>query len=229
MLPVEPKLGKMLIFGAIFNCLDPILTIVSGLSVRDPFLTPFDKKDLAESAKLQFSCRDYSDHLALVRAYEGWREAERDRNGYDYCWKNFLSVQTLKAIDSLRRQFLFLLRDTGLVDENMTACNKWSRDENLVRAVICAGLYPGVSSVVNKEKSISLKTMEDGQVMLYSSSVNGKETKIPFPWLVFNEKVKVNSVFLRDSTAISDSILLLFGGNIKQGGLVSSFELLICC
>jgi hypothetical protein len=103
---------------------------------------------LAESAKLQFSCRDYSDHLALVRAYEGWREAERDRAGYDYCWKNFLSVQTLKAIDSLRRQFLFLLKDTGLVDENMTLCNKWSRDENLVRAVICAGLYPGVSSVV---------------------------------------------------------------------------------
>ncbi|GJN37669.1 hypothetical protein PR202_gb26649 [Eleusine coracana subsp. coracana] len=202
MLPVEPKLGKMLIFGAIFNCLDPILTIVSGLSVRDPFLTPFDKKDLAESAKLQFSCRDYSDHLALVRAYEGWREAERDRAGYDYCWKNFLSAQTLKAIDSLRRQFVNLLKDTGLVDENMTLCNKWSRDENLVRAVICAGLYPGVSSVVNKEKSISLKTMEDGQVMLYSSSVNGKEAKIPFPWLVFNEKVKVNSVFLRDSTAI---------------------------
>ncbi|CAO2193358.1 unnamed protein product [Urochloa humidicola] len=226
MLPVEPKLGKMLIFGAIFNCLDPILTIVSGLSVRDPFLTPFDKKDLAESAKLQFSCRDYSDHLALVRAYEGWREAERDRAGYDYCWKNFLSVQTLKAIDSLRRQFLFLLKDTGLIDENMTLCNKWSRDENLVRAVICAGLYPGVSSVLNKEKSISLKTMEDGQVMLYSSSVNGKEAKIPFPWLVFNEKVKVNSVFLRDSTAISDSILLLFGGNIKQGGLDGHLKML---
>ena len=60
----------------------------------------------------------------------------------------------------------------------------------------------------------------------FQSSVNGKEAKIPFPWLVFNEKVKVNSVFLRDSTAISDSILLLFGGNIQQGGLVSSFSLL---
>uniref|UniRef100_A0A453DRY4 RNA helicase n=2 Tax=Aegilops tauschii subsp. strangulata TaxID=200361 RepID=A0A453DRY4_AEGTS len=226
MLPVEPKLGKMLIFGAIFNCLDPILTIVAGLSVRDPFMTPFDKKDLAESAKLQFSCRDYSDHLAIVRAYDGWREAERDRNGYDYCWRNFLSAQTLKALDSLRRQFLFLLKDTGLIDENMTMCNKWSRDENLVRAIICAGLYPGVSSVVNKEKSVSLKTMEDGQVMLYSSSVNGKEAKIPFPWLVFNEKVKVNSVFLRDSTAISDSILLLFGGNIQQGGLDGHLKML---
>ena len=36
----------------------------------------------------------------------------------------------------------------------------------------------------------------------------------------------MNSVFLRDSTAISDSILLLFGGCIKQGGLVCSFALL---
>lgn len=48
MLPVEPKLGKMLLLGAILNCLDPILTVVSGLSVRDPFLTPFDKKDVSK-------------------------------------------------------------------------------------------------------------------------------------------------------------------------------------
>lgn len=48
MLPVDPKLGKMLILGAILNCLDPILTVVSGLSVRDPFLTPFEKKDVSQ-------------------------------------------------------------------------------------------------------------------------------------------------------------------------------------
>ncbi|XLT53051.1 hypothetical protein HN873_045655, partial [Arachis hypogaea] len=71
----------------------------------------------------------------------------------------------------------------------------------------------------NKDKSIALKTMEDGQVLLYGNSVNGSVPKIPYPWLVFNEKVKVNAVFLRDSTGISDSVLLLFGGNISRGGL----------
>ncbi|KAJ6759888.1 ATP-DEPENDENT RNA HELICASE [Salix purpurea] len=81
-LPVEPKLGKMLILGTIFNCLDPIMTVVAGLSVRDPFLIPFDKKDLAESAKAQFSARDCSDHIALVRAYNGWKDAERQQSGY---------------------------------------------------------------------------------------------------------------------------------------------------
>ena len=40
---------------------------------------------------------------------------------------------------------------------------------------------------------------------------------------MFNEKVKVNAVFLRDSTGISDSVLLLFGGNVSRGGLVNSY------
>lgn len=226
MLPVEPKLGKMLILGAIFNCLDPIMTVVAGLSVRDPFLMPFDKKDLAESAKAQFSARDYSDHLALVRAYDGWKDAERQESGYEYCWKNFLSAQTLRAIDSLRRQFFSLLKDSSLVDQMTENRNTWSHDEHLIRAVICAGLFPGVCSVVNKEKSIALKTMEDGQVLLYSNSVNANVPKIPFPWLVFNEKVKVNSVFLRDSTGVSDSVLLLFGGKISRGGLDGHLKML---
>ncbi|KAG4910185.1 hypothetical protein JHK87_056301 [Glycine soja] len=225
MLPMEPKLGKMLILGAIFNCLDPILTVVAGLSVRDPFLTPLDKRDLAEEAKSQF-CGAYSDHLALVRAYEGWRDAEMDLGGYEYCWKNFLSSQSMKAIDALRREFICLVKDIGLVDSNTASCNEWSSDVNLIRAIICYGLYPGICSVVHNEKSFSLKTMEDGQVLLYSNSVNAQETKIPYPWLVFNEKIKVNSVFLRDSTAVSDSVVLLFGGSLLKGDTDNHLKML---
>lgn len=59
--------------------------------------------------------------------------------------------------------------------------------------------------------------------------MNAEVPKIPYPWLVFNEKVKVNAVFLRDSTGVSDSILLLFGGNISRGGLVSYSKLLYLC
>ncbi|KAK4778731.1 hypothetical protein SAY86_006259 [Trapa natans] len=226
MLPVEPKLGKMLIYGAIFNCLDPIMTVVAGLSVRDPFVMPLDKKELAESAKAEFSGNGYSDHLVLVRAYEGWREAESQRGGYEYCWRNYLSAQTMRAIDSLRKQFYSLLKETGLVSCSDKNVSSWAHDEYLVRSIICAGLFPGVCSVVNKSRSVSLKTMEDGRVLLYSNSVNGAAPKIPYPWLVFNEKVKVNSVFLRDSTGISDSTLLLFGGDMATGGLDGHLKML---
>lgn len=63
--------------------------------------------------------------------------------------------------------------------------------------------------------------------LLLQDSVNAHASKIPYPWLVFNEKIKVNSVFLGDSTAVSDSMLLLFGVSVSMGD-VSAFALLLC-
>ncbi|CAA6658489.1 unnamed protein product [Spirodela intermedia] len=177
--PRRSEAGQDARDGAVFSCVDPVLTIVSGLSVRDPFLLPQDKKDLAGSAKSRFSSKDYSDHMALVRAYEGWKAAEREGSGYEYCWRNFLSAQTLQAIHSLRRQFSFILKDSGLME---ATCNSLSHNQSLVRAVICSGLYPGISSVVvsvsmflflslsHRESSMSFKTMDDGQVLLMGGS-----------------------------------------------------------
>ncbi|XP_020082069.1 DExH-box ATP-dependent RNA helicase DExH5, mitochondrial-like [Ananas comosus] len=226
MLPVDPKLGKMLIMGAVFRCLDPILTVVSGLSVRDPFLLPQDKKDLAGTAKSRFSAKDYSDHMALVRAYEGWKTAEREGSSYEYCWRNFLSAQTLQAIHSLRKQFNFILKDAGLVDAEPSMSNSLSHNQSLVRGIVCSGLFPGITSVVHRENSMSFKTMDDGQVLLYANSVNAKYQTIPYPWLVFAEKVKVNTVFIRDSTGVSDSILILFGGTLTKGNMAGHLKML---
>ncbi|ERM93582.1 DExH-box ATP-dependent RNA helicase DExH3 isoform X2 [Amborella trichopoda] len=226
MLPVDPKLGKMLVMGAVFRCLDPILTVVSGLSVRDPFLLPQDKKDLAGTAKSRFSAKDYSDHMALVRAYEGWKDAEREGSAYEYCWRNFLSAQTFQAIHSLRKQFNHILKDAGLLEGDLSTCNQLSHDQSLVRSIICSGLFPGIVSVVHREKSMSFKTMDDGQVLLYANSVNSRYHTIPYPWLVFSEKVKVNTVFIRDSTGVADSVLMLFGGNLVRGAAAGHLKML---
>lgn len=127
------------------------LTYLSNLDI-------FCILQLAESAKAQFAGRNHSDHLALVRAFDGWKDAEREQSGYEYCWRNFLSAQTLRAIDSLRKQFYFLLKDAGLVDPKTENCNCWSHDEHLIRAIICAGLFPGVCSVVVSIAIIFLRT-----------------------------------------------------------------------
>ncbi|KAI3988512.1 hypothetical protein MKX01_026326 [Papaver californicum] len=190
---------------------------VSFYASRDLFLLPQDKKDLAGTAKSRFSAKDYSDHMALVRAYEGWKDAERKGSAYEYCWRNFLSAQTLQAIHSLRKQFNFILKDAGLLETESSKNNSLSHNQSLVRAIICSGLFPGIAAVVHRESSMSFKTMDDGQVLLYANSVNARYQTIPYPWLVFGEKVKVNTVFIRDSTGVSDSILILFGGSLTHG------------
>ena len=49
-LPVDPRVGKMLLYGAVFGCLGPVLTIASSLAHRSPFVMPLEKKQAAEVA-----------------------------------------------------------------------------------------------------------------------------------------------------------------------------------
>ncbi len=39
-MPVDPQTGKMLLLGAMFSCLDPILTVAASLSFKDAFYIP---------------------------------------------------------------------------------------------------------------------------------------------------------------------------------------------
>lgn len=52
---------------------------------------------------------------------------------------------------------------------------------------------------------------------MFQNSVNSRFPTIPYPWLVFGEKVKVNAVLIRDSTGVPDSSLILFGGALSTG------------
>jgi HrpA-like RNA helicase len=54
-LPVDVRLAKMLIYAAIFRCLDPVLTIAAVLSYKSIFLRPFDKQQEADKAMRSFA------------------------------------------------------------------------------------------------------------------------------------------------------------------------------
>jgi ATP-dependent RNA helicase DHX36 len=59
-LPLDPNLGKMLLMGSVFQCLDPVLTIAAALAYRNPFVLPIDRKEEADAVKRSFagdSCR----------------------------------------------------------------------------------------------------------------------------------------------------------------------------
>jgi len=57
---LDPNLGKMLLMGSVFQCLDPVLTIAAALAYRSPFVLPIDRKEEADAVKRSFagdSCR----------------------------------------------------------------------------------------------------------------------------------------------------------------------------
>ncbi|XP_053316891.1 putative ATP-dependent RNA helicase DHX57 isoform X2 [Spea bombifrons] len=172
-LPVDVRIGKLMLFGAIFRCLDPALTIAGSLAFKSPFVCPWDKKEEANKKKLEFAIAG-SDHLALLQAYKGWSLAlkESSRGAYQYCRDNFLSIRTMQEIASLKRQFTELLSDIGFVKEGLRAREiekRWAHNgdgvleatgeeananaENikLISAMLCAALYPNVVQVKSPE------------------------------------------------------------------------------
>eukprot|EP00850_Spirogloea_muscicola_P008113 SM000042S15380 [mRNA] locus=s42:611728:619499:- [translate_table: standard] len=218
-LPVDPHIGKMLIMGAVFQCLSPILTVAAGLTFRDPFVIPTDQKEAADTVRGMFGAQNNSDHMALVRAFDGWTAAVRSGQGGTFCWDNFLSMRTLQMMSKLRTQLVYTLSGMGFIDDaaGSVEANKNSGDSELVKGIICGGLFPNVASGERRARSTMFKTVEDGQVSLHPASINAKEPLFAQPWLVFDEKMMTSSIFIRSSTGISDAALLLFGGKLTPG------------
>ncbi|XP_075391374.1 putative ATP-dependent RNA helicase DHX57 [Tenrec ecaudatus] len=171
-LPVDVRIGKLMLFGSIFRCLDPALTIAASLAFKSPFVSPWDKKEEANQKKLEFAFSN-SDYLALLRAYKGWQLSTKEgmRASYNYCRQNFLSGRVLQEMASLKRQFTELLSDIGFVKEGLRArdvekralegdgvldttgeeANSNAENPKLISAILCAALYPNVVQVKSPE------------------------------------------------------------------------------
>ncbi|KAF6983389.1 hypothetical protein CFC21_011218 [Triticum aestivum] len=227
-LPLDPNIGKMLLIGSVFQCLDPALTIAAALAYRNPFVLPIDRKEEADAVKRSFAGDSCSDHIALLKAFEAWKEAKRSGRERSFCWENFLSPMTLKMMDDMRNQFFDLLSDIGFVSKTrgVKAYNHYGKDLEMVSAVLCAGLYPNVIQCKRRGKRTAFYTKDVGKVDIHPSSVNAGVQQFPLPYLVYSEKVKTASIYVRDSTNISDYALLLFGGSLSPSNTGEGIEML---
>ncbi|XP_041797362.1 ATP-dependent DNA/RNA helicase DHX36 [Chelmon rostratus] len=222
-LPVEPHIGKLILFGALLGCLDPVLTIAASLSFKDPFFIPLGKEKAADMRRKVLSRNSKSDHLTIVNAFQGWEEAKQRGARYEreYCWDNFLSANTLQMLHNMKGQFAEHLMHAGFVsskDPKDPKSNVNSDNEKLIKAVIVAGLYPKVAMIrpsqSKKRPGPKVYTQADGKVCIHPKSVNAEETEFNYTWLIYHLKMRTSSIFLYDCTEVSPFSLLFFGGDI---------------
>ena len=138
----------MIIWAAMFSCIDPVFAIAASLSFKDAFYCPLGKEDEARRKKLELGMDQFSDHLALAEAL---RRFERNRgSAYSFCREYFLSWNTLKLLSEMKQQFSrYLCEMKFLCNENINddLANRNSHNKSLIKAIVCAGLYPNVAVV----------------------------------------------------------------------------------
>jgi small subunit ribosomal protein S24e len=119
-LPIEAQMGRMVLFGSFFRCLDHALTLAAIMTNRDPFVSPMHLKEQAAARKNSWVPPDYrSDVLATLHAYdEWWRMQSRGEYGRAnaFCSENFLAKPTLLTIQKIKGHLLQALRHAGVLD-----------------------------------------------------------------------------------------------------------------
>ena len=92
-LPVDPRMGRMLLEAAQTHCLREVQVIAAALSVQDPRDRPLEKQQAADEAHALFR-DETSDFITFLRLWE-WLEEQRRhlsrRKFHDLCRERFLS------------------------------------------------------------------------------------------------------------------------------------------
>ncbi|KAL0951184.1 hypothetical protein HGRIS_007914 [Hohenbuehelia grisea] len=119
-LPIEVQVGRLVLYGSFFRCLDNALTLAAIMANRDPFVSPLHLKQEANAKKNSWSPGDFrSDILATLQAYNAWWEMQSRGNYVQanrFCLDNFLSKPTLLLIQKIRTHLLQSLHHAGVLD-----------------------------------------------------------------------------------------------------------------
>ncbi|MFV8781561.1 ATP-dependent RNA helicase HrpA [Microbulbifer sp. SA54] len=139
-LPLDPRLGRMLLESGPAGSLREVLIIVSALAVQDPRERPAEKRQASDEKHKQW-LHEQSDFLTLVNLWDGF-EAQRQELSQNqlrkWCQKNYLSWQRLREWRDIHHQLRLAIRDLNL------AMNKEPANYTSVHKAILPGLLGNI-------------------------------------------------------------------------------------
>jgi len=135
-LPVDPRLGRMLLAGIHDGCLAEMLVIVSGLSIQDPRERPADKAQAADQAHAAWR-RPQSDFLTLLALWDWYAEQARHLSQAKLralCEQHFLSFVRMREWRALHQELRGLLHEQGVKE------NEHAAPEDAIHRALLTGL-----------------------------------------------------------------------------------------
>jgi pre-mRNA-splicing factor ATP-dependent RNA helicase DHX15/PRP43 len=207
-IPLEPELTKTLLVSEKYNCVNEVLTLVSMLSVQNPFLRPKEDADAADDAKLFFK-NPNGDHFTLIVAYNQFKINESDK---DWCRQHYLNIRSLKAADDVRNQLVKILTKLTITIPQSNSYIVDLKPKRLERITKC--LVEGYfSHVAHLQPQGYYFTVKDHQlVVIHPSSI--LDTKPD--WILYHEFVLTNKNYVRIVSRIDPKFYVKIAENYLE-------------
>jgi ATP-dependent helicase HrpA len=150
-LPLDPRLGRMVLEAEKQGVVDQVLVIASALSIQDPRERPVDKQAQADQQHARF--RDpTSDFLSFLALWTYLREQQHERTGNAFrrmCRDEFLHYLRIREWQDVHAQLRQSCKDLGIAvgpGRSADVSTEAAADPAAVHRALLAGLLSHVGS-----------------------------------------------------------------------------------
>ncbi|GAB3565980.1 ATP-dependent RNA helicase HrpA [Spelaeicoccus albus] len=237
-LPIDPRLGRMLVEAQRRGVVAEVLVIVAALSIQDPRERPAETRDAADAKHRRFD-NDRSDFLTLLNlwTYAEQRREELSSNQFrKLCRAEYLNFMRLREWQDLAAQLRHMARPQGITGPRM----KWAQPdvepgaepdpqreaiaESVHRSVL-TGLLTQVGMRIEPDRKSSSR--RSGRPRGDFHGVRGTKFAVfpgsalfkkPPKWIMSAELVETSRLWARMNARIEPDWLLQQAGDLLKHG-----------
>lgn len=226
-LPVDPKIGRMLLAAQQLSCLQELLIIGSAMSVQDPRERPIDKQQKADERhrlinsglhddQVESNSTDDDDkkqkdenksdflfYLKLWNLYEDRRKHLTQNKLRSFCKKNFLSYSRMQEWRDIYQQIFTLFKEQGI------KLNTTDADYETIHKALLSGLLGNIGN-----KSVENNEFLGPRNIRFYIHPGSWQAKKPPKWVMCGELVETTRLYGRMVAQITPEWIESLAGHL---------------
>jgi len=192
LLPLEPKLGRMIIAANQYGALNEILIIVSALSIIDPRERPVTSTAQADESHAKFAHED-SDFLTFLNLWNFIYERKKKLSHTQFrklCYQNYLSYLRICEWFDVHSQLRLSAKECGFRENQIKA------DFSAIHKSILTGILDGIGVKEDKKEYLGARGIK---FYIHPNSILFKKSP---SWLMSCERVHTSKTYARNNAKI---------------------------
>ena len=188
-LPVDPRIGRMVLEADRNGCGDEVVVIAAALSIQDPRIRPAEKRGEADEQHARFVDREArSDFLAYLNLWRHLRARQKElsRNGFRrMCHAEYLHYMRVREWQDLAGQLRQALRNVGGTINDAPAA-----PDDVHRALLA-----GLLSHVGLRDAGARREYVGARGARFTLSPGSALARKPPTWVMVGELVETNRLY----------------------------------
>ncbi|MGR9106738.1 MAG: ATP-dependent RNA helicase HrpA [Gammaproteobacteria bacterium] len=225
-IPLDPRLGRILLAAKDENCLAEIAVIVSALSIQDPRERPAEQSAAADEKHKPYLDResDFLSFLHLWKALEEQREALSNTRFRVFCRDHFLSYRRIREWRDIYLQLM-----QSVESEFRFRVNQVPADYQAIHQALLSGLLSNIGFLRDQSEYLGARNLK---FHIHPGSALFKARP---KWIMAAEQVETGRVYGRNVAKVAPEWIEAVGAHLvrlqhfdphweKNQGRVAVFE-----